>query len=223
MIDINWYVIPFLWDDGIIQQLTMESELYYDLAKKEQHYRDRLSHKMTTITGLSADIDRLELENNTLRKITNNENTDVDVNMNRITAGRYTQDKPSHHSPLTFRQMQGIAKNVIVISKDLYVVKLSGDTNSQEPDIDDNSLLIIHKYHKEKYEILKEDLVHYIHPRATSRLVHRVTKVDHRRKDPYYIQGDNNQYGDGWATKEQILGIVCGQFWGEEPDDESDD
>lgn len=151
--------------------------------------------------------------------------THIVADFDRITAGRLTKDKPSPHSQLTKIALKNIAKNIVATSKDLYVIELFGDTNSMEPDIDDNTLLVAHKYNPSDYEIKPEDIVHYVHPNVAGRVLHRVEKI--RTGDDgnpeYYIRGDNNPWGDGWFGDDAIIGIACGKIWGEEPDNEVND
>lgn len=199
---------------------------------------DRLRQRATILAEerefFKKGYETLASENNTLKTsydalkskydelVKNGQFTQVDVDFHRITVGRRTQDKPSAHSPLTRQECKNVAKNVVASKKELHAMELFGDTNSMEPNIDDNHIIILHKYDPKTYTIQEEDVVRYLHPTLHVYVLHRVIEVDEKNKK-YLIRGDNNPSSDGWIAQDMIKDVCCGTIWGEEPDNELDD
>jgi len=223
---INWYILKFLFDDGIIQQLTINNIEYQKLLLEEQKYKDVISIDQELIKELIK-------ENEVLRALTNKETSIIDIDDERTSTGTKEVDKPSPHSSFSRRQLLQIGKNAIAADKRLYIVQLAGDTNSMEPDMDDNMIYFFEKYD----EVAKltplnlQDIIQYKHPSHNGYFIHRIVEVkkDNRlnplkkTKTSYRIKGDNNKYYDGWFTDEVIKGRYCGKLVGKEEDGESDD
>jgi len=191
------------------------------LAGEREYYKKGYESVRKQLDSLQGEYEALELMHEESLKAPP---TSVVADTDRITVGRLTKDKPSAHSPLTRTQLRNVSKNIIATNRDYYIVELYGDTNSMEPDIDDNYILSLKKYNSIIDTINIRDIVHYIHPNSSSRLLHRVEKIRIKKGiKEYYIRGDNNPWGDGWFTDEAILGIVFGKVWGVEPDGESND
>jgi hypothetical protein len=201
-----------------LEELRDRNEI---LAGEREFYRKASEALSLEKSALQSTLDGLELK---LKELSKLPATHIVADFDRITTGRLTEDKPSPHSPLNKSQLKGIANNVKASSRELYVIELYGDTNSMEPDIDDNSIIVLVKYKPGVHNINVQDVVHYRHPEVSTLVLHRVEKVreDNGVKE-YFIRGDNNPWGDGWFGDDAIIGIACGKFWGEEPDGESDD
>lgn len=207
---INWQYLKYLFNDKEIkeqlQRLKTLEYMYTDAITELTIYKDELEE----IKQKHEEIIKKKLF------------TEAEINYHRITSGRNTQDKPSSQSPLTLQEMKNITKNIVASKKELHVIELYGDTNSMEPNIDDNHIIIMHKYDPKTYEIKKMDIVRYYHPTLGGYVLHRVIDIN-KKNHTYLIRGDNNPNSDGWIAQKQIVDVCCGTIWGRQPDGEVSD
>ena len=124
------------------------------------------------------------------------------------------KDKPSAHSSLELKETYKKIKNTY--PEPNYRLFSVTNTNSMEPFIDYNSLVITEKI---RYSILQKqplgigDICIYegtIRGRQVM-IIHRIKKINND-KSKYYFLGDNNFFGDGWITLKNIKYRYCGQI-----------
>ena len=121
---------------------------------------------------------------------------------------RATQkDKPSAHSSLTKTQALTIKSLFPEPQYKLFTVQ---NTNSMEPFIDANSIVICEKLTsrvKGLQPIVPGDICIYTY--SNMNIIHRVKEVDNNL---YFFKGDNNFFPDGWVKEEHIPYRYVGQL-----------
>jgi len=208
----NWQYLKLLWDDTLIQNL------YNDISVLEEQ-KDLC---ITDLKEAKKIIDDLIKENDILRALSNQEETIIDIDDERISTGTKEIDKKSPHSSFSRRKLLQISKNMLAADKRLYVIQLAGDTNSMEPDIDDHTILIFERYDDvaKTVPLSEQDIVQYKHPQYSGYFVHRIREI---KNGKYHIKGDNNRYYDGWFDDTVIKGRYVGKLIGKEMDGETND
>jgi|GEM_PF-3490982 len=127
------------------------------------------------------------------------------------------RNKPSAHSSLTKSEAKSKLRSKFPYPK--YQIFYVSNTNSMEPFIDANSIVLCEKVTDEvlaKQPLVKGDICIY---RADAPIggyryiIHRI--VDVREKDgekQYKFLGDNNFWSDGWVRLDQIKWRYVGQL-----------
>lgn len=118
---------------------------------------------------------------------------------------RATQaDKPSASSSLSKSDLMGRLKRAFP-QLDKFTIFNVADTNSMEPYIDDNSLVVVENV-DENFELRPGQIIIYDGTNIFGRFVwviHRIWKISQTGKS-FYIKGDNNYFADGWIRRDKI-------------------
>jgi signal peptidase I len=121
------------------------------------------------------------------------------------------QDKPSAHSSLTLYEAKEKLRDAF--SWRTFKVFNVANTNSMEPFIDANSVVLAEKistYVLNKQPLEEGDICIYDNGKG-SLIIHRIWKKDNLGQK-FYFKGDNNFFADGWIKKEQIVYRYVGQL-----------
>jgi len=114
-------------------------------------------------------------------------------------------DKPSASSSLSKSQLkQKLLKSFSDVKK--YTIFTVADTNSMEPHIDDNSLVVVETV-TEDFKLRPGQVIIYDGTAIFGRFVlviHRIWTVSNDGTE-FYIKGDNNYFADGWVKREKIM------------------
>lgn len=122
-------------------------------------------------------------------------------------------NKPSAHSSLSKDEAKRLWLQAGFIQP-WYVISTVTNTNSMEPFIDSNSVVVSEQIRQsvlDKQPIVKGDICIYWHDRLQTHIIHRV--IDTKPKEElYYFKGDNNYSGDGWVKLSDIRWRYVGQL-----------
>jgi hypothetical protein len=138
--------------------------------------------------------------------------------------GPSQKDKPSNSSSLTKKELKArLLKGFPWYAG--FIIWGVEDTNSMEPYIDDNSLVVMEKTTSKvlsKYPLKRGQVV--VYPRLVNGqqilIIHRIVQLDNLG-EKFYIKGDNNYFADGWINKDLIKYrlVAKGDFQQEEEGD----
>lgn len=122
------------------------------------------------------------------------------------------EDQPSASSSLSQSQLHNRLSKAFP-DKDGFKIFTVSDTNSMEPYIDDNSLIVVERV-DEGFILREGQVVVYQRPHpqiknVTQLVLHRILELS-SIGDRFFIKGDNNYFSDGWINRNQILYNLVG-------------
>jgi len=118
------------------------------------------------------------------------------------------KDKPSPNSSLSSRSLRGFLRSGFPIN---YKIRPVTDTNSMEPVIDDNHLVVTEPFNS-SVSLRVGDIIVYRYPRSNPEMLilHRVISVNNSFVE---TKGDNNFFKDKRVYYDQILERCVGSCW----------
>ena len=197
----------FKWIASLVLAKEIEAykadivSLWEDIAQNHatiEHYEEKVSEQEQTIKAFRSDLNECE-ETDTVA-VVKELYSEEDITP---TQG----DKPSAHSSLNKTQALSIKSFFPEPQYKLYTV---ANTNSMEPFIDANTIVICEKLTSRVIgiqPIVKGDICIYNHDNLN--IIHRVKQV---KDNLYYFRGDNNFFSDGWVARTAIKYRYVGQI-----------
>lgn len=133
----------------------------------------------------------------TLIKKYNKLEQDNTITMGNLSYEKPTQrDKPSNYSKYTLTELR---KSIRLQNNE--VIANVRNTNSMEPWIDENTLVVLCPVNLDKERILSGKIV--VYEKGEQLIIHRVCRISDSGKSAW-IEGDNNQIADGWVPLSKI-------------------
>lgn len=205
-------LLESLFCNSLLEELKQKN-LCIEELKRSKQLRDLM------ISELIVDVSNDQNEVEALRKALNASKGDFGVSIvtdlySREDLAPTQGDKPSPHSSLSFSEAVGIA--IKQFKEPRFKLFSVQNTNSMEPFIDDNSLIIAEKLTvrvKKLQPIVAGDVCIYeaMHKGKQTNIIHRVVKK-HNRHEQYYFKGDNNFNGDGYIHENKIKYRLFGNY-----------
>jgi len=114
-------------------------------------------------------------------------------------------NKPSNHSSMTMAQAEQLGSNIRAMFPKMKLIKLRvSNTNSMEPWIDDNCLILAEATNSKNLgsqPLTEGDVV--VYTKGDRLIIHRISKAN-KDNDAFIITGDNNIRPDGWVPIQNI-------------------
>lgn len=114
-------------------------------------------------------------------------------------------DKPSPSSSLSKSDLMARLRKAFPENKFSHFTV--ADTNSMEPYIDDNSIVVVEdvddNFNFRTGQVVIYQRPHPSNPGTVQYVIHKIISISNSGKS-FYIKGDNNYFADGWVSLKQV-------------------